>query len=329
MLPRMLEPSQSFVMTYPTAQEFTAKQLSIFWLPDEIKLEKDVQDILVNMTESERHGIITVLKLFTLYELFAGAEYWGGRVMKQFPRPEFQRMAATFSMTELAIHQTFYDNINQLLGLATDEFYSEYTNNPVLNSRMKFIDNIVNMEDELLSLGAFSMVEGVILYSNFAFLKHFQSQGKNKLLNLVRGINFSVRDENLHSEAGAWMFRTLKAEYEALGWDTSYVERSINEVARKAYEHECQIIDMIFEKGKMDGITDIQMKRFVESRINLCLRNLGYKNMFEVNYNPISDWFYNGINNFQFNDFFSGQGNQYHRNWDSTSFKWKVKEQND
>lgn len=321
-LPRILQPSQSFVMMYPEAQEFTDKQLSIFWLPDEIKLEKDVQDILVNMTEAERHGIITVLKLFTLYELFAGAEYWGGRIMQRFLRPELQRMAATFSMTELAIHQMFYDEINKLLGLSNDAFYTSYVDDPVLKSRMEFIDSIVSDEDELLSLGAFTFVEGSVLYSNFAYLKHFQSQGKNKLLNLVRGINFSVRDENLHALAGAWLFRTLRSEMEALGMDTSYVQAKIEEVARKVYEHECKIIDMIFEQGKIDGITDVQLRHFVESRINICLQELGYPKMFEVTYNPIADWFYSGINGFQFNDFFSGQGKEYHRNWSTSEFVW-------
>ena len=34
---------------------FAEQQLKIFWLPDEIKVEKDIQDILVNFSEAERH----------------------------------------------------------------------------------------------------------------------------------------------------------------------------------------------------------------------------------------------------------------------------------
>jgi ribonucleotide reductase beta subunit family protein with ferritin-like domain len=36
--------------------EFADKQLSIFWLPDEIKVEKDIQDVLVNFSEAEKHA---------------------------------------------------------------------------------------------------------------------------------------------------------------------------------------------------------------------------------------------------------------------------------
>jgi ribonucleoside-diphosphate reductase beta chain len=49
---------------------------------------------------------------------------------------------------------------------------------------------------------------------------------------------------------------------------------------------------------------------------------LGYEKLFEVKYNPIADWFYDGINGYSFNDFFSGIGNQYHREWDASEFVW-------
>jgi ribonucleoside-diphosphate reductase beta chain len=323
--PQLLTPTESFVIHYPEAVEFANKQLSIFWLPDEIKLEKDVHDIAVNLTESEKHGVITVLKLFTLYELFAGSDYWGDRVMATFKRPEVLRMASTFAMFELAVHQPFYARINELLGLSTDEFYSAYTNDPVLKDRMSFINDSIFMgngrEGILKSLAVFSMVEGAILYSSFAFLKHFQSQGKNKLLNIARGINFSVRDENLHSMAGGWLFRKLAQECD---FDVQQ-EGFLSEIHRHANilrEHEHHIVDKIFEVGKIEGITATQLKHFVDSRLNICLKNLGLAPIYEVSYNPIADWFYTGINNFQYNDFFTGIGNQYVRTWDEKEFAW-------
>jgi hypothetical protein len=39
---------------------------------------------------------------------------------------------------------------------------------------MEHIAQIISEEDELAALATFSMVEGVILYSAFAYLKHFQ-----------------------------------------------------------------------------------------------------------------------------------------------------------
>ena len=320
---QILSPDETLVELYPEPVEFARKQLEIFWLPDEIKVEKDIQDILVNMTESEKHGVITTLKLFTLYELKAGSEYWGGRFKQQFLRPEFQRMASVFSMFELAIHKPFYQKINELLHLHTDEFYNSYVEDETLRKRIAFIGDIINHPNPLYSLAGFSFIEGAVLYSSFAFLKHFQSAGKNKLLNISRGINFSVRDENIHAVAGAWVFKQLKEEADLDLEERVMLAKSVENMAQIVYEHECRVIDMVFEKGEIEGITSLQMKRFVESRINQCMHELGYEKLFEVEYNPIAEWFYKGINGFTFNDTFSGVGNSYVRTWDDASFVYK------
>lgn len=304
--------------------EFANQQLKIFWLPDEIKVEKDIQDVLVNFTEAEKHGVISTLKLFSLYETHAGDEYWGRRYKAIFNGAEFHRMASVFSMFELAVHAPFYNKINQLLHIDTPDFYLSYQDNPVLKQRIEHLGKLIDHEDDLVSIAAFSLVEGVILYSSFAYLKHFQSQGKNKLLNVVRGINFSVRDENLHSVAGAWSFKYLLAKSNLTDFDRKQLEEKIKQAAFLLYEHELEIIKLTFAKGKQDGITELQLDHFVQSRINECMKELGYGKLFDVDYNPISDWFYKGINNYQFNDFFSGVGNQYHRDWDESAFVWKA-----
>lgn len=323
-VPQIMQRTDSLVTVYPEAEDFTDKQLKIFWLPGEVKVEKDLQDIRVNMTPAERHGVITVLQLFTMYELKAGAEYWTGRFKRRFPRAEFQEMGTTFGMVELAIHKRFYQKINELLHLHNDAFYNAYVADPVLKDRMQFIDDIVSDRDDLVSLAGFSMVEGAILYSSFAFLKHFQQGGKNKLLNTVRGINFSVRDENLHSIAGAWVFRKLKEESKLTDDEETALYARVLQMANALYEHECHIVDMIFAKGTIDNITALQLKNFVMSRINECLIQLGYPPLFKVDYNPISEWFYKAINAYTFNDFFSGLGSQYHRDWDEDAFVWVV-----
>jgi ribonucleoside-diphosphate reductase beta chain len=302
--------------------EFADKQLKVFWLPEEIKVEKDVQDILTNFTEAERHAAITTLKLFSLYETHAGDEYWLGRFRSMFDGAEFHRMASVFGMFELAVHSPFYNKINQLLHIDTPEFYMSYQQIPALANRMQHVSEIINDEDDLVSLAGFSMVEGVVLYSSFGFLKHYQSQGKNKLLNVVRGLNLSVRDENLHSEAGAWCFRYKLSQENPSKERLEDIERKVKECAMRLYEHEKEIIKLTFSKGKIDGITETQLIHFVESRINKCLGSLGYGKMFDVTYDPVSAWFYKGINDFVFNDFFSGMGREYNRNWNEESFNW-------
>lgn len=327
---RLLEPKSTYTIDYPVAVEFAKQQAEIFWLPDEIEVEKDLHDLKTNFTEAEYHGVISTLKLFTIYELSVGNDYWQNYVSKVFQRPDIQRMATTFAFMEIGVHAPFYNRINEILGLDTDEFYNSYMDDEILKNRMGWIAKRVEKRDTtyniLKSVGIFSMIEGAILYSSFAFLKHFNNVGKNKLININAGINFSAIDETLHSQAGAWLFRTLLDEAKKDGKiDEDYEMHLIQELedtAKVILEHESVIIKKIFEKGNIKGISEKQLIHFVESRLDVCLKNLGYKPIFKPSYNPIAEWFYKDIESTTLHDFFSSTGSDYNRNWKESNFVW-------
>lgn len=328
--PRCMMPKSTYTFDYPQILKLELQQLENYWMPTEPKVEKDIHCILTEMTEEERHGIITCLKLFTLYELVVGDEYWGGRFKRMFPRPEFRRMAAAFQFFELSVHAPFYNDINNLLGLATDEFYSSYVKDPILKERMDFIDEIVSKKgditDDLMSLAVFSLVEGAVLYSSFAYLKSYQTNGKNKIGAIVSGVDFSVRDENLHSVGGAMSFKIAVEEILKDGILTGdqieEFKEKVRSSAKVLADHEFRIIDMIFEKGDKDNMKE-SMKQFVMSRVNLCLQNLGIKSIFsydEIGQNKVATWFYANINMPTIHDFFVNLGSQYNRDWSETEF---------
>lgn len=325
-IPRILTPKDTYTFDYPEAIKFSETQQNILWTKDEFSVEKDVQDLLVNMTEAEAHGVKTVLKLFTLYEIIVGGEYWGGRFKRVFRRPELQRMASTFAFVELNVHAPFYAELDKALMLNTDEHYLSYLDDKNLKERIEFIESYVTDKNDLKSIGAFSLTEGAILYSNFAFLKHFQANGKDYLKNTVAGVSMSTVDENLHAMGGAWVYQTLRSEAIGCGYysekEVEKIEQEIIEMAYLIAEHEDLIIDKIFEKGSIRGITDKQMKNFVRHRIDICLRNLGIESIFKVTYDPISGWFYEDINSYQMNDFFNSSGKEYQRNWAENRFGW-------
>lgn len=328
--PRIKTHTESYVVHYPQFIEFADTQLEkCFWTSNEIAMEKDKQDLLVNMTEAEKHAVTTALKLFVKYELFVGTEYWLTRVMNKFPRPEIQRMASVFGMVELAVHAPFYNKLNEVLGLNTEEFYTDYVNDPVLKDRVDFLDGAVASEDDLLSLATFSMIEGAVLFSSFAMFKNFQSNGNNLISNTVRGINQSVIDEGLHQQAGAALFKQVLKESKVKGEALEDLKSKIEIVAGKILEHEERIIDMFFEKGPLRGVTAEQMKSFVAHRVNICMDALGVQPCWEVVDNTVEDWFYGGVQKYQALDFFSGVGREYTRNWNEKAFEWKVKETNE
>lgn len=309
----MTEPTEHYIIQYPQALKFVEEQEKILWFDREINVEKDVQCIRTELSESERHGVITTLKLFTKYELIVGDDYWQ-QLTTRIKKPAcVGRMSSLFQYIEKGVHAPFYSNINTALGLGNETFYSEYANDPLLADRICFLEAHASAGlDDFLTVLA--LTEGAILYSSFAFLKHFQSQGKNKISNIVRGINFSVRDESLHSSASSWLYNQLRQEGGVAN------ESNVPVIAEAVRAHEHQIVDKIFEKGAIEGITSTQMKNFVDSRIDLVLKNLGYKALYNPSHNPIADWFYKSINDYVANDFFAGAGREYTRGRNEEEF---------
>lgn len=322
---RIQTPKNTFTIDYPQARAYADAQARTFWPHFEVKVEKDKQDILVNMTDAERHATITTLKLFTKYEQIIGDEFWLNFVYQKFPRPaDIQPMAALFGAMELQVHAPFYSRINEEIGLATDDFYNSYLEDNVLKERIEFLESALKSDDDLKALGAFAFGEGAILYTSFGFLKHFQSKGKNKALNIVSGINFSARDEDLHSQAAGWLFRELLSEKKTAGYITDEEIEELNEflveVAKTVIEHETRISEKLFEKGPIPGITANQLVHFAESRVDKVLGYLGFSPIYKPKYNPVGDWFYKGVEGFGMIDFFSSQGNQYVRGWSGEGF---------
>jgi ribonucleotide reductase beta subunit family protein with ferritin-like domain len=303
-------------LDYPKALEFATQQANHFWTADQIEVDSDLLQYNTEFTEPERHGIQTVLKLFTTYEIYV-ANYWIDIVYKYFPKHEVRFMASTYASIE-AQHGLFYDKMNNGLGLSTKEFYLSFLDDPDMKKRMDFIQQQLDLahtgknEDLAVSLATFSFIEGVVLYSSFAFLMSFQNAPKDKLKNTFTGLSYSVRDENLHAEADSWLFNTFIKEYDIPLKD---LEPKIVKIAKECLKVEEKIIDNIFSKGKIEGITDVQLANFVKSRINKKLKDISIDPIYEITYNPISSWFYKKINQIEMSDFFDRNPTAYTANW--------------
>lgn len=308
---------------YPEFSKMADKQMHIFWPHDEPVVKDDVMDLRTKMVESELHATTEQLKLFTKYEIFAADDYWTGRFKDTFKRPEFIRMATMFGATEANSHAPFYNQVNSVLFIDTPEFHEEWKADPILVDRMKFIGKYVQHDNELLSLAAFSFIEGAVLYSSFAYLKHFQEKeyNKNLITNTCRGISQSVADENLHAIGGAITFRKLLEECDASEEEMEWIRHAIRSIALKVFEHEQAIIGNMYSKGDIPGFPRHQLEDFVKSRCNLCLQNLGMEPVFTEELDTfIEGWFYRNINSTQLHDFFTGNGIEYNKDWTKSRF---------
>lgn len=314
---------KGWVIKYPEFAKLADEQMHSFWPWDEPVVDNDIQDLRTKITKAELNGITTVLKLFTLYEMHVGEDYWSGRIGKIFHRPEITRMSSMFSAVEANSHAPFYNKLNEVLYLDNEDFYSEWEHVKELRDRIHFIGECASQEDHALSIAAFSFIEGSVLYSNFAYIKHFQSQdcGKDLIRNTCRGVDLSVADENTHAVGGAMLYNQIATEMKQV-FDVDLRKIHANEIFRMAetvFDHECKIIDLIFAED-ISGINKFQMQEFVKHRINLCLKQLGFDEVFKVEDTSIEKWFYQSINSVKFHDFFTGNGSEYNIQWDRSGF---------
>lgn len=313
-------PTDSYVCRYPWAVAKAIEQQSIFWPAEELGVEDDEQDFRTKLNKAELHGIITAQSILTQYELLIGGEeFWGGKIAKLFPRPEIQRMCAVFTNVELNSHAPFYNIGNEVMGNATDEFYTQWKRDPILAERIGYIHQIAASDDALEVTAAVAFLEGAVLFSAFGFFKGFNSRGYNFIPHFVSGIDGSAKDENLHSLASAMLFQQCKQERIQEGNHTEAEDSRLNSIIQSMAfviaEHEKRINAHLFEVPGNRVITLEELDHFTEDRINVVLGRLGQPPMFDRQSGTVSTWFYDQLSTVKIPDFFAATQLQYTRNW--------------
>ena len=292
---------------YQTAFEFYKDQHRAHWLADEVPLSSDLNDWKIKLSESEKNLIGNILKSFAQTETYVN-DYWATKVAVWFPKHEIKAMACAFADFE-SIHAEAYARLNEELGLDDFEAFMEDE-----EAKAK-IDRLVELpgdtlREKALSLAIFSaFTEGVNLFSSFAILMSFQ------LRNLMKGtgqiVEWSVRDESLHSKAGCWLFRTMIEEMPELN---EGMADQIYDACDISVKLEFDFIDKAFEMGEIEGLNINQLKNFIKERANQKLIELGYNPLYndiDPNLLKSMEWFGHLTSGKTHQDFFAGRVTDY------------------
>lgn len=297
---------------YEKAYEYWLKQQQAHWLHTEVGMSGDLQDWKFKLTDAEKSVLGGVLKGFIQAEVVVN-EYWSQYVAKWFPHPEIVAMASAFASTE-TIHIFGYAHLNDSLGI---EDYDAFLDEPAARAK---IDRLMgNLDDHgerdlgqiARSLAVFSaFTEGVSLFSSFAVLANFSRFGK--MMGVSQIIRWSSKDEDLHAEAGCWLFRTLIEENPHL-W-TDELKKDLYDAARATVALEDAFIDKVFELGDIEGLTAYDLKQFVRNRANIQLGDIGLKKNWEDLDNDALErmsWFDDLVAGEFSQDFFAGRVTEY------------------
>ena len=307
---------------YQEASDYWLKQQQAHWLHTEVPMMSDITDWKQNLNETEKNIIGSILKGFAQTETVVN-DYWTNLVTSWFRKPEIIKMGVTFGAFE-TIHAEAYSLLNETLGL---DNFSEFLED---EATMAKIENLMNVRDahdgtpdwsaRAKSLAIFSaFTEGVNLFSSFAILLSF------KLRNLLKGVGqiveWSIRDESLHSNAGCWLFRTLLDENPDL--NTPELRAEIEEAAKLSLKLELDFIDKVYEMGDLDGCPKYDLVSFIKHRVNTKMGDLGYGAIVnDIDPDAIKrmKWFDSLSAGKQHTDFFASRVTNYSKgaqNWDA------------
>ena len=309
---------------YPEAHDYWMKQQQAHWLHTEVPMMSDVTDWKQNLTDTEKNIIGSILKGFAQTETVVN-DYWSGLVTKWFRKPEIIKMAVTFGAFE-TIHAEAYSLLNEELGLDDfNEFLEDETTMAKIENLMNVRDNMDGTPDwteRAKSLAIFSaFTEGVNLFSSFAVLLSF------KLRNLLKGVGqiveWSIRDESLHSNAGCWVFRQLIKEKPEL--NTPELKEDIRQAALLSLKLELDFIDKVYEMGDLEGCTKYDLVSFIKHRTNTKMADLGYDpvvNDIDMDAIQRMKWFDSLSAGKQHTDFFANRVTNYSKGaqkWDANA----------
>ena len=309
---------------YPQAYDYWLKQQQAHWLHTVVPMANDVSDWKSNMKAHEKNVVGQILKGFAQTETVVN-DYWSTLVTKWFRKPEIIMMGTTLGSSE-TIHAEAYSLLNEQLGLDDfSEFLEDEATMAKIESLMNVRDNhdgTPNWHERAKSLAIFSaFTEGVNLFSSFAVLLSFKM--RNKLKGVGQIVEWSVRDESLHSNAGCWLFRTLMEEHPK--FKTKKLVKEIEDAGRLAMKLEFDFIDKAFEMGDLENLSKDELKNFIKHRINTKMNDLGLEPLIpsaDIDKGALKTmkWFDAVIAGKQHTDFFASRVTNYskgHIDWGS------------
>ena len=283
---------------YPWAVEITTRHEKVHWIEDELDLSEDVSDWKSGKVSAiEKEYITNILRLFTQSDVAVGQNYYD-QLIPKFKNNEVRNMLGSFANRE-AIHQRAYALLNETLGLSDAEYHAflEYTE---MADKIEFMmDSDPNTVRGLgLTMAKSVMNEGVALFASFVMLLNFQRYGKMKGMGKV--VEWSIRDESIHVEGIAKLFKAYCAEHPRIIDDE--FKGHIYEMARQAVKLEDNFVDLAYKLGDIEGLEQSEVKQYIRYITDRRLIQLGLKGNYKVKENPLQwlEWILNGADHTNF-----------------------------
>jgi glutaredoxin 3 len=193
---------------------------------------------------------------------------------------EVRGMLTSFMAREF-IHQEGYAHLNESLGFP-DSYYSDFLKHQETLEKDSYMAT-TTFESFGLKLAKGILLEGVSLFGAFVLLKNYERVGK--YLGTCTINEWSLRDESLHVEGNAWLFRTWCQENPKEVNDS--FKKHIYTMAREIVELEKKFIDFAYGDYQPPKLDKEDVKKYIEFITDRRLLQLGLKPNFGCSTNPL------------------------------------------
>lgn len=279
------DPNKILPMTYHWAREHYKNGVSNNWTPEEISMQKDVEQWKSPqvLAASERRLILWNLGFFSTAESLT-ANNIVLAVYHHVTNPESRQYLLRQAFEE-AIHTDAFIYCCDTLGLDPDEIYNMYQTIPSIKEKDDFVveltksvfdphfttegtENIRRFVRDLI--GFYVIMEGIFFYAGFAMMLALKRQ--NKMIGIGEQFEYIMRDESIHLAFGCDLINTIKQEFPEV-WTEDFRDEIVGLVDQAVALEQKYAYDACPE-GLL-GINAEQFAEYVEHIADRRLERLG------------------------------------------------------
>jgi len=285
--PSVTDNTEIFVPKYLAFQTIWDEHERAHWVPDEAEMTVDVEQWSNGkITESEKAFIKMILRLFTQSDTDVCSAYVN-RLLPIFKNADVRTMLLSFAARETT-HMFGYKKLNDTLGYDDDAFLEEFLAYSEMKEKHDFIMNDVDLstvKGVASYLTKQVLIEGVNLFASFAMLLSFSQKGK--LPGMVSVNQWSIADESYHVQGLIELFKVYIEEHPSV--INNEFKRGVYDTAREIIKLEDDFIDLCFSVGHTDVVNQDDIKNYIRYVCDYRMKQLGFKEQFGVDKNPI-EW---------------------------------------
>jgi ribonucleoside-diphosphate reductase beta chain len=295
-------------LIYPWAFEAWKKQQQMHWLPEEVTMSDDINDWKNKLTDEDRNFLTNVFRLFTQADIDVNDCYMK-KYSQVFKPIEITMMLSAFSNIE-TIHIEGYSYLIESLSMSSS-IYTEFLEFQAMREKHDYLDKFNTNTKEgiattLAMYGAFT--EGLQLFSSFALLLNYYRHGLMKGMGQI--VTWSFRDETLHTQSMAKLFKTLIQENPEL-W-TKKLQNEITEACQNVVKFEDAFIELCFNTSgnSIRNLDPKDVEKYIRYLADRRLNSLGLPSLYNVDNNPLV-WVDEITSNVELANFFESRVTEY------------------